>query len=535
MSWKRNMTMTLAVVLAISTAACSQQVETEVPKGNENSKEPIQSSESEPVNAKITITAMDYRYGDPPPSKSPGLDMINERFNIDFKMNYVTNTAYDEKITAIFSSGDIPDMVGFMSADLKNRYRKFAKQNAFLQLDDHINEYPSLKLVPDYIWDSVRVGGKIYAIPHYAPKYQVLTVLRKDWLDALKLKVPTNYDELKEVALAFTKNDPDGNSKNDTYGIAIGMDINPNFNQGPYWDPDAWYHQNDSGEFIPGMIGPGRKEIVQMLADLYQEGAITKDFATMNWADTNKEFYSGKAGIFIGTPRGMSQAYMDGLLEIDPKAEFIALPPFKDAYGNEGLTAGPGLSGLTVLNAKLSKDPDKIKRILELNDFGRTFYPDDQKNENNADFDWWSGKVGVGYDMVDGLPVNRPNFASDGLAPSTYFLDNTGWAPNDNDVNYSITYQTKPLVDLVADIENMYKGIKLYANPINGIDSQADVDKGAELKKFLMNEQVKMIAGNRPVSDWDAMVSEYLKNGGEQIIKEYNDEIKNKDVKELFK
>lgn len=541
MNWKRSATMILAAVFTLSTAACSQQAQTEKPEG---SKQPSDSSQptasTQPKDGttdskKITINAMDYRFGDPPPSTSQGLTMINEKFNIDFKMTYVTNTAYDEKITAVFASGDIPDMVGLQSKDLKNRYSKFAKQNAFLPLDDYIKEYPSLKLVPDFIWDTVRVNGKIYAIPHYSPKYQVVTVIRKDWLDVLNLKVPTNYDELKEVALAFTKNDPDKNSKNDTYGIAIGMDINPNFNQGPYWDPDAWYHKNENGDFIPGMIGPGRKEIVQMLADLYKEGAITKDYATMNWADTNKEFYSGKAGVFIGTPRGMSQDYMNGLLKINPNAEFVSLAPFKDAYGNEGLTSGLGLGGLTVLSGKLANEPDKIKRILELNDFGRQFYPEDKKNEKNADFDWWSGKVGTGYNMVDGKPVNAKNFASDGLAPSTYFLDNTAWAPKDDDVKYSITYQTKQLVDLVAGIENMYKGIKLYTNPTNGLESPTEVGKGAELKKNLMNEQVKMIAGNRPVSDWDKIVQDYMKNGGEQIIKEYNEQIKGKDVKDLFK
>jgi putative aldouronate transport system substrate-binding protein len=517
----------LAATLAGGTIGCSQKTETK----------PTESANNVKTEApkKYSISALDYRFGDPPPSTSPGLDMINQKFNADYKITYVTNTAYDEKINATFASGEIPDMVGFMSKDLTARYNKFAKQGAFLPLDDYIQKYPTLKLVPDYIWDSMKVNGKIFAIPAYSPKYQTVTVIRKDWLDALGLKTPTNYEELKQVAIAFTKNDPDKNGKNDTYGLAMGLDINPNFNQGPYWDPTAWYHKNKDGDFIPGMIGPGRKETVQMLADLNKEGAITKDYVVLNWADTNKEFYSGKAGIFIGTPRGMSQAYMDGLLKITPTAQFVSLAPFTDAYGNSGLTAGSGYSALTVLNAKLASEPDKVKRILEMVDFGRAFYPVDKSNDKNADFDWWAGKVGVGYDMKDGLPVNKPNFASAGLAPSTYFVDNSAWVPKDSDVNYSITYQTKQLSDLVAQIEQMYKGIKLYANPINGLESATDVEKGAELTKYLMGEQVKMIAGQRPVADWDKMVQEYMDKGGAKIIKEFNAGIKNKDPKNNFK
>ncbi|MVO98641.1 extracellular solute-binding protein [Paenibacillus lutrae] len=525
MKGKRLTLTAVAAALAVSTAACT--------------KDPAPAATGDPKasgsNTKYTISALDFRYGDPPPNSSPGLNMINERFNIDYKITYVPNTAYDEKINATFASGEIPDMVGFMSTDLKNRYAKFAKQGAFLPLDDYIKDQPTLKLVPDFVWDSMRVNGKIYAIPQYSPKYQTVTVIRKDWLDAVGMKVPTNYEELKQVAIAFTKKDPDKNGKADTYGVAMGLDINPNFNQGPYWDPDAWYHKNASGEFIPGIIGPGRKETVQMMADLYKEGAITKDYAILNWADTNKEFYSGKAGIFIGTPRGMSQAYMDGLLKIQPNAQFVHLEPFKDAYGNEGLQAGAGYNGMVVLNAKLAKEPDKLKKVLELHEFGRKFYADADKNEKNADFDWWSGKAGTGYNMENGVAVNTKNFASDGLAPSTYFVDNTGWAPKDTDVNYSLTYQTKPLVDLVKGIEDMYKKTKLYANPINGLESAADVSKGPELKKYVMNEQVKMIAGNRPVSDWDKLVQEYMDRGGKEIVKEYNANIKVKDPKELFK
>lgn len=528
---KRRLTAVMAALLSVSLAACGGQPKAEEKPGTTTR------GEDKPAQTEQTyeITTIDFRYGDPPPTSSPGLDMINEKFKVDYKPVFVPNTAFDEKINAVFASGKIPDAIGLMSADIKNRYNKFAKQGAFLDIEPYIQEYPSLKVVPDFIWDAMRVNGKIYAIPQYSPKYQVVTVIRKDWLDKLNLKTPTNYEELKEVALAFTNGDPDGNSKKDTYGIAIGQDVNPNFNQGPYWDPDAWYHQDAQGNYIPGIIGEGRQEFITMLSELYKQGAMTKDYAILNWGDTNKEFYSGKAGIFIGTPRGMSQDYMNGLLSIHPDAQFISLGPFEDKYGNKGLTSGAGYNGITVLSAKLADEPEKLKKILEMIDFGRQFYPQDQRNDKNADFDWWSGKVGVGYDMKDGVQVNKENFASDGLAPSTYFVDNTSWAPQDFDNDYSITYQTKQLVDLVEEIESMYREIKLYANPINGLESPTDNSKGAELRKYVMDEQVKMIAGTRPVSDWDKLVQEYLDKGGAQVIQEYNANIKEKDPKALFK
>ena len=50
--------------------------------------------------------------------------------------------------------------------------------------------------------------------------------IRQDWLDNLGLKMPTTIEELKEVARAFTEDDPDGNGQNDTYGLAVdGVEV----------------------------------------------------------------------------------------------------------------------------------------------------------------------------------------------------------------------------------------------------------------------------------------------------------------------
>ena len=41
-------------------------------------------------------------------------------------------------------------------------------------------------------------------------------MVRQDWLDAVGKEVPTIIDEFYDVLVAFTKNDPDGNGKDDT-------------------------------------------------------------------------------------------------------------------------------------------------------------------------------------------------------------------------------------------------------------------------------------------------------------------------------
>ncbi|MFC4802959.1 extracellular solute-binding protein [Neobacillus sp. GCM10023253] len=521
-----KISLTMLLIPSLLLAACSS--ETNQASNKEKEKE---TKKVDPFDhsKKYTITGMTFRFGDPPPASSPGLDMINERFNVDYKPEIIPQGDYVEKSSAIVASGSMPDLVGFPANDA--RFYQWASEGAFLPLDDYLKHYETLGEIPKHIYDAFKVNGKIYGIPRYTPEYPVTPIIRKDWLDNLGLEVPTSYEELKKVAIAFTENDPDQNGKKDTYGLAIGENINPNFNMGTYWDFSAWYHQDKDGNYIPGIISKGRKDLIGFFADLYAKGAMTKDFAVLNWQDTNAEFYKGKAGIFIGGVAGMSEPYLQGLLDLNPKAELVAIPPFKAPDGSVGFTMGSGNSGILALNAKMADDEGKIYRALELVDFGKKFYTREEMTPQNKDFDFFWGKEGVGYKMENGAPVRVPEFSTAGLAPSTYFLDNRGHLPEGGKVRFADDYKLEPMKNLVNSLQDMFEANKLYVNPSNGVISKTEQEKGTDLTQFIMNEQAKMIAGQRPISDWDKLVDEYMARGGKEIIQEMNKGIKEKGYK----
>ncbi|GGE26338.1 hypothetical protein GCM10011571_30670 [Marinithermofilum abyssi] len=369
---------------------------------------------------------------------------------------------------------------------------------------------------------------------YFPPKYLNTPIIRKDWLDRLGLKMPANYDELKKVAIAFTKDDPDGNGKDDTYGMVLGEHLWPNYHFGAYWDMDAWYHQNDRGQYIPGVITPQRKAFIRMMKELYQEGAVTWDFAITNPNEANtKEFYGGKAGIIIRGPVEMTEANMEALQKIDPRAELAPIPPFEAPDGSRGYTAGSGFYTVSALSAKLADQPEKVRRILKIIDVGRTFIPPKQRTPNNKDFDWLYGREGKGYHMSDGRPVLTNG--TKGRAPWHYLIDNKMWAPNDEANRYSDTYKNKAYRSLAQQLEQMHKKTRHYVNPIHQVYSPTSAQKGFELNLKLVDEQAKMITGKRPLSDWDALVREWLQNGGQRIIDEVNADMKRKHIKPGWK
>lgn len=477
------------------------------------------------------ISTISYIYGTVPPASGPAVDAIKTKFNANIKPQFVPVADFAAKLNVLVASGDMPDVV---SGDNPNQtYYKWAEQGAFLQLDEYIDKYPTLKAIPKEILDQFRVNGKLYGIPNFALSYERGLLIRQDWLNNLGLKMPSNYEELLQVAIAFTKQDPDQNGKNDTYGFASSSYLNPDFASGAWWSK-AWYHKDKDGNLIPGEAGPGRKEVVTMLAEAYKQGAMTKDFLVLDWAATNKEFYSGKAGIFVGSLRGTPKEYLD-LKKLDPKAELMPVPFFVQPDGKQGNNTGTGYNGTVSLNAKLKSDPDKIAKILEMLDYGRKWISLDQRTPQNKDFDWLAGGDGKGYDMVDGIAVMKPN--AEGQRPFHYLIARAEtfnpWKPANEVFDVSKTYADaeskkymKSLVD--ADVNSNKNS---YYDPSFGVYSETNAKLGNQLKGFLNEEQMKMIAGQRPLSDWDKMIDEWKAQGGDKLVKEINEGIKAKGAK----
>ncbi|MCU6712818.1 extracellular solute-binding protein [Paenibacillus sp. J5C_2022] len=526
---KKRLVLLLALSLSLTAAACS------------NSNEPVPTSQPAPQNDSgqkqaeetntpekpVDISYLSFAYNIFPDPGGNGVDMIREKFNANIDSQFVQASDFNNKLSVLMASGDMPDTVFITGSS--NNYVKWARQGAFLPLNDYIDDYETFRLVPDVVWDQIAVDGNIYSIPGYAPTYTFSGIIRQDWLDQLQLDMPTNYEELKQVAIAFAKNDPDNNGEDDTYGIALGMNIRPDYAMGAFWST-AWYHKDEEGQYIPGIISPGRKEVIQTLAEAYAEGGVTKDFAVLNSSQTAKEFFSGKAGIYIGVPHGMNESEFVAFKQTHPQAEVAPIPFFVAPDGSQGGYKAPGYVGLTTLSGKLKDNPEKVKKILEIVDYGRTFIPIEERTADNERFDWLFGGEGIGYDMEDGKAVLKSGEESN--TPIQYMLARheywKPWAPNNEANQFAKTLYTDPdmrkLATAIEEMELQYNKTP-YDNPVLGIFSETAATKGGEIDKFIIGEQIKMIAGQRPLSDWDDIVEEWKARGGTQIIQEMNDGI----------
>ena len=259
----------------------------------------------EPVTIKIG-----YSWGKDFSWKAGQDSSNNDWVNLYKSHNIIPDVIYEvdssqaqTKLSTAIMSGDYPDIISMDATD----YVNYAQTGVIADITELYEKYASDEL-KEYVgvdggqsMNALTLDGKIYGLPMMGNGYDEVPVMfiRQDWLDNLGLKMPTTIEELKEVARAFTEDDPDGNGQNDTYGLAVdGVEVLTKsigtlegFFEcfGLYPGSDAMTFMDDgNGKVVWGGENAEKaKEALTTLQEMYQNGSITRDFITM---DSNSIF-----------------------------------------------------------------------------------------------------------------------------------------------------------------------------------------------------------------------------------------------------
>src|SRR5690625_5188612 len=103
-----------------------------------------------------------------------------------------------------------------MLASKSPSFIQAARDGAFWDITDYIDDYENLSQLNDIIRNNISIDGKIYGLPRTRPLGREAVSIRKDWLENLGLDMPETIDDFYEVLKAFTNDDPDGNGEDDT-------------------------------------------------------------------------------------------------------------------------------------------------------------------------------------------------------------------------------------------------------------------------------------------------------------------------------
>lgn len=221
----------------------------------------------------------------------------------------------NQKLATAITSGNYPDILGTNGTDLT----KYANSNVIADISDVYEKYatPELKEFMEYdggrYLEAGKVDGKLYGLPSigWGWSSSMMLFIRQDWLDNLNLEAPKTIDDLKEVALAFTKNDPDGNGKDDTYGLALNGKEDFTFWSGMqaffesygaapgHWSGNFPFIEKDGKVEWGGADSGIMKKALTDLNEMYTAGSLAKGFASMDMNVLMSEIASGKCGMYF--------------------------------------------------------------------------------------------------------------------------------------------------------------------------------------------------------------------------------------------
>lgn len=469
----------------------------------------------------------------------------------------VNNEQKTTKFNNAVASGTYPDVFGTNTTD----YVTYAKTGVIADITDVYEEYASDEL-KEYLYsdggmgmESAYIDGRLYGLPKMGNGYDnvMMMFIRQDWLDRLGLEMPETMDDLVAVAEAFTKNDPDGNGKDDTYGLGLnGKNVFDMvggiqaFFEGygaipGYWNGQFTFIEKDGKVIWGGSQAEKMKAGLTVLQQMYKDGLVPKDFGVMDGSMLTEDISAGRCGMFFG-PMWAAMGPSANAIKNDINAHFTAAPIpdgmgegsskawFASSVDNEYYTVSTKCSNPEVLIKLMNLSVQKLCHPADQDEF-KQYYVDDG-------YQVWK------YSLTQTTPPlkNYDNYLKESKAVETgnteelnmeqmsdytnmkAYLD--GMESGNPDMDDPAFQAGIGLYTVFGDpnggyaaIDEMIKAEAFNKSAYNTVPTDTMASKYPTLNKMAMETIVKIISGDS-VDDYDTFLETWNKMGGETVTQE---------------
>lgn len=270
------------------------------------------------------------------------------------KVDYKPVVEFDTQIQARASSKDLPDVMINDSAALGT----YQSQGWLVPVERE--SLAGQDGISDANWElTLGLDGKHYGIPFSRQAF--VTVVRKDWREKVGLDVPETWEDLTALADAFANEDPDGNGKQDTYGMVVPATTERGYitwwSSSYIWQGGGGFvEETGEGSYASVFDSPGTRKAVDWIKEQFCTPGHVQPGALTSTTLEARHFNEGKAGIYLTGPYNF-EAYDD--------------KPGKETY--EVIPTPSGPAGTTTLaegeNIYLSAGSDKSEAQQRLAEF----------------------------------------------------------------------------------------------------------------------------------------------------------------------
>jgi len=456
-----------------------------------------------------------------PPQDWKALDIIRKKLGINLVLSALPSNERDQdvRINAAAAGNNLPDL--FMVR--RDPFMNLVRRGSIAPVDDLYALMPK-RTELHYDADSrqfTTVDGKSYGLasPGTVAKNEGI-LIRKDWLDKLKLQVPVTTEDYLNVMKAFTLQDPDGNGRADTYGYGAFIEIN-NFEEGlgrrfdPFfgafgvagtWNLDI----NDPGLNVRK---PAYYDAMVYVKRMIDEGALDPNWISYGKDDFRASWKQGRFGIM--REQNAAFAAENNYAPFDknfPNGEWIVIDPPLGPNGDQSVgvyTQAYRIYAVSNRAIKEGKGP-AIASLLEWM----------TSDEGYFLLGW--GEEGVnfvfdedGVPSVDGIPDPSKGF---GMPEMQVYTQLRNMVFYNSEVELIARYPTyhAPTSGKTMSALTILRDMQSRPWTAN-IGGDALLAPDADLKRFYEQGVIEFLTGRRQLTrdNWNTWVAEFNRLGGE--------------------
>ncbi len=470
--------------------------------------------------------------------------LIEEKLGIKLKIAWSADgdtDAYKNKLNVQLASGDLPDLI-------EGDYKMISMANEAGLLADLAGAFdtyasPYVKNIREQYglyFDVATLDGKLMAIPYIKDPVEInspLLWIRDDWMKKLGLDAPKTFNDVINIAEAFTNKDPDGNGKKDTYGLGVQQKlITGDFGDisgvaaafGALTIEGGMWYRDDSGNIVNGSIQPQMKDALKALQDMYNAGLIDKEFGIKDVNKLQEDVDKGKIGMMFGANWNSFYPYAN-ILKTNPEAIFKPYPVVSASDTAAKVAVSWPITDYYAITSNC-KNPEAVIKLLNL--YGATNNDEasaeayEKYDNNNA---WQLSPVCISdpqqfryykyikdaIDKNDG-GSNMPN------GPKTRYDQVMAFAQKGDPSGFGQWGQIGPEGSASVIQTNYIDQNRIVVTELRGKEPEELVDKKATLEKIQVQAFTEIIMGG-DINLFDKFVKDWNDAGGAVITKAINE------------
>ncbi|MBB6734856.1 extracellular solute-binding protein [Cohnella zeiphila] len=479
-----------------------------------SSSSPSSASNEKPLDLSIMLPIFKTNY---PKDDGPVTKEIDRLTNTNIHLQWVPNASYTDKFNITLASGKLPTIM-MVGSPKEPSFVNAARSGAFWDLTDYFKDYKYLSQSNEVILNNSSIDGRNYGVYRSRPLGRNGINYRKDWLEKVGLQPPKTIDDFYNMLKAFKEKDPDGNGKDDTYGMVLVKWTGgwaSGFDTIKLWfgAPNKWGVAD--GKLVPEHQTLEYLEALQFMKKLYDEKLINQDFAVFDSAKWNDPVINGQAGVIVDVTDTAARiddkihAAMAQEGKDDPNAQYM--DNMIGVTGDDGkLHALPtsGFSGMLSIPKSTVKTEEEMKRVLSFID---------QLNDPDIQTLAGYGIEGKHYtlDGEDVVPSKDAALLESEVEGLNQMIPYIGAVASRN-------VKQTPLRAKTTQIQTEAEQY-VVPNPAEPFISTVYTQKGQQLDDIINDARIKYIVGQIDEAGLQAAFETWKKSGGDDLVKEMNE------------